>query len=295
MALTSISSFGGRPSAFGEFQGDGYYWYKQDPDPEPEKEKPKPPPPAPAPPPSKVVKPLSAEWFRQNLPKLLDAATDNPTPENVANYMYAQRVVLDKSQTFSNVAKQVVGLDPFLDENNRVPLSQFANASFMRDLDRSKEEALKYMGERSGLWVFIDNPNKCSACDHYVKEVVIGNSLNKGVATANGFRLRVINVNTPEGMAATKKLKLTVTPTTVLVVPPNGYYLISQGLMARTSLSERILLAARTKGHLPTSMVESVTPFDKGLLTQEQINSAVSNDDPQVVMKNLIDKIRGSK
>lgn len=40
---------------------------------------------------------INAQWLQENLPILLDEAQDNPTYENVRRYMYAQRIVLDKT------------------------------------------------------------------------------------------------------------------------------------------------------------------------------------------------------
>src|SRR5690606_9514891 len=89
---------------------EGWFWY-QDPPEEPEvKPKPDPeviPPPAPTPapepqivelppPPVPEPKPVlpppgSVEFLRQALPKALDVATNNPTPQNVERYLLLQK------------------------------------------------------------------------------------------------------------------------------------------------------------------------------------------------------------
>lgn len=38
---------------------------------------------------------FSAAWLRENLPRLMDKAIDDPTQENVAAYLYAQRALLE--------------------------------------------------------------------------------------------------------------------------------------------------------------------------------------------------------
>jgi conjugal transfer pilus assembly protein TraF len=285
------------PSQFDAFKGEGYYWYKDDVE--------EVPPPKFEPPPKPVVttkpsepappKVLSAEWLRVNMPKLLELATDNPTTENVSNYMYAQRILLDKSQTVSEKAKEVVATDPFLDENNRFPVAQFAQLDFQRVAKKAQDSALLNLGSTSGLWVFIDTPDKCSACESYVQNILVGSRGTKGIATQYGFDFRKIYVNTPEGKAAAKRLNLKVAPTTVLVVPPNGFYLVSQGLMAQNTLSDRLLLAAKVSGNLSKEVEEQISPYKKGVLTTEQINSDLTGKDPSEVMKNMRESIKGKE
>lgn len=294
--LGPVNSYSARPSQFEDFKGDGYYWYKSEPEEEKPKEIPKPAPaPAPAPPAKPEIKALSVEWLRTNMPKLLDKAVDDPSKENVANYMYAQRVLLDKSQNFSSTVKEVVALDPFLDENNRVPIAQFAQTGFLRGIKKAEEEALNYLGANSGLWVFVDEPSKCSACESYVKTVLIGSEANKGVAEQYKFSFRKINVRTPEGQVAAKRLNLKVTPTTVLVIPPKGFYLVSQGLMSQPALADRLLIAAKSGGHLPKEYVERVNPYGKDVLTTDEINSIAPSNDPTAVMKSMRDRIKGEQ
>ena len=55
-----------------------------------------------------------------------DKAIDNPSPENVAAYYYLQRVMMDKAQRFTDMARRVVMSDPLLDENPRRPIATFA-------------------------------------------------------------------------------------------------------------------------------------------------------------------------
>lgn len=282
-------------SQFEDFKGDGYYWYRQDPEPvAPKIEPPKPPPPpAPASAAPVAAKPLSTEWMRSNLPKLLDKAIDEPTNENVANYMYATRVALDKSQNFSEKVKDVVATDPFLDENNRVPISQFGKLLFEKSLSAGQKEVMNFIGSKSGLWVFVDDPAKCNACAEYVNNIVVGTEKNLGVAGEYKFSLKIININTTEGKAAAKRLKLKVTPTTILVVPPNGFYIVSQGLMSRDQLFERLLIAGTSNGKIPKDLQEKSNPYNKGVLTPEELKITATSTNPSEVMKTFRESIKG--
>lgn len=281
-------------SQFDKFEGDGYYWYKKDQ--EPEKELPKKPLPPPVAKPADAAKvpepkPMSVAWIRTNMPKLLDAAIDNPTRENVANYMYAQRVILDKSQNFSDMAADVVSSDAYLDENNRVPLAAFAQNSFITEQSENKIIAMKSLADKSGIWVFVDKPDKCRACVTYLNDVVTSKIV--GLQPKYGFNVRVIDVSTPEGSMAAQRLNLKLTPTTVLVVPPSSFYIVSQGLMAASTLQEKILVAARMNGMINEETLAKIQPYSKGLLSNDALNSAASDSDPTVVMSKFRTKLSG--
>ena len=220
-------------------------------------------------------------------------AIDNPTKENVANYMYAQRVVLDKSQNFSERVKEVVATDPFLDENNRVPLAQFAQVEFTRQERRGRAEALDFIAKSAGIWVFIDKPEKCTACAAYVNDVLL--SPVGGIKKEHGFSVRVVDVSTEAGINAARRLSLTVTPTTVLVIPPNGYYLVSQGLMSSERLHERIVIAAKTNGLLTPEQMVKINPYGKGVMSKADIDGFPITGNPSDAMSSLRKKINGEK
>jgi conjugal transfer pilus assembly protein TraF len=294
-----------RPSQFGDFQGDGYYWYKQDPEAEvvvpPKPEPPKPPPKTEPEKPPKTAKPepapMSVEWLQANMPKLLNLAVNNPTKENVANYMYAQRVILDKSQTFSEVARDVVSLDPFLDENNRVPFATYARTMFDRGVMDGEDDVMRHMATTSGIWVFVDEPRFCGACKDYVDKVLVGVEKPKpmGFASRFNFPLKVVNVRSPEGRAAARRLNLKITPTTVLAVPPTSLYVVSQGLMAENALKEKIIISARSGGHIPAELLSKARPYSKGVLSTSEIQQGLKDSqDPAEVMKNFRDRLGGS-
>ena len=114
-----------RPEAAGFYfrEEEGWFWYEREPDPAPAPKLPLPEqPPVPAEPQVSETapegqKPLSAQWIREHIGAYRDAAIDDPTPQNVALYLYLQRVALDKSSRFAAATQRAVQLDPFLDSN----------------------------------------------------------------------------------------------------------------------------------------------------------------------------------
>lgn len=280
--------------ATGQFfsrKSEGWYWYI-DPKDEIKPEPPKVQPPKPAAKTTEPAKaaPFSVEWLRTNMPKLLDAAINDPTKENVEAYLYAQRVTMDKSQRYAEQSQRVVAADPFLDENNRVPIASYTKPFFLRQAQEGKLEALKHVATVGGLWVFFDS--KCNFCQ---PQVNTANELAKkyGLITKfismDGKGLPNVKQFVRDSGQA-KRLNLKITPTTVLVVPPNNFYVVSQGIMAQDQLSDRILLAADSNALLPKDLSAKMNSYDRGVLTADDTQQG-RTDDPKVWVKYLKDRL----
>ena len=88
-------------------------------------------------------------------------------------------------------------------------------------------------------------------------------------------------------------LNVRMTPTTVLVAPPDHFLVVSQGMMAQTQLEERMLVAAESEGLLPQSMLVEVRRYDRGVLKAEDTQgSSIGGDDPAQWVKLLKDKLK---
>ena len=279
-----------RSSQFEPFKGDGFYWYAKPPA-DPVKPETRPVPPAAAPGAPKKVEPLSMKWLGENLQPLLQRAADEPTRDNVANYFYAQRILLDKSQNFSAAAAELIASDPFLDENNRMPIAQFATVEFERKNASNMDAVLKLLTQRGGIWVFTDKPERCTACKKYASEIIAGAN-NTGIANQFRFSYRVIDVSTKSGLAVAQKLKLKVTPTTVLVAPPNKFILLSQGLMSQDALKNRIVVGARVAGLLTADEATMTAPFSKDILKNDDIQADTEGKNASEVMTILRERIQ---
>lgn len=275
---------------FIERKAEGWFWYK-----DPKEQKPKNPTAevtAPVNVQPKMDEPFSTAWLRKNLPIFRERAIDSPTKENIEAYMYAQRVAMDKAQNFSEATQRVVYADPFLDENNRVPMSSFTKPAFLLSLEKSGTAALDELARTGGLWMFFDS--KCDFCK------VQAHILNR-VAKKHGFLTKFISLDgkgTPEipefvqdnGHATL--LNLRVTPTTVLVVPPKTYLVVSQGMMAETQLEERILVAAESQNLLSPELAAKVAQYSRGVLKTDDLKNG-AGEDPAVWVKTLKDRLKG--
>ena len=275
------------------FQGkeEGWFWYK-DPKEPPLREPAKLQQPAPAKP--KQPEPLSVEWLRKQMPMLLDQAIDTPTRENVEAYLYAQRLAMDKSQRFAEMSQRVVYSDPFLDENNRVPIASFAKSSFLNGIDQAADASLKHLATVAGLWVFFDS--RCEHCRVHAETI-------EAMRKKHGFVVKYISLdgmglpNIPAwvpDLGQSRTLNVRMTPTTVLVAPPNHFLVVSQGMMAQTQLEERMLVAAESEDLLPQAMLADVRRYDRGVLKAEDTwGAGLSGQDPAAWVKLLKDRLKG--
>jgi conjugal transfer pilus assembly protein TraF len=282
----------GQPDRFWHRKAEGWFWYHDPKDEEAVKPSPVPEAQAPAAKLEPKKTPFSVEWLREHMPKVLDAAIDNPTKENVEANLYLQRVALDKAQRYANMTRRVVAGDPFLDENNRVPMSTYAQPIFLRQHAKATVEALRYVATQAGLWVFFDS--KCEFCRPQANTV-------QQFAKEYGFITRFISMdgaglpNVTEfsvNQGQAQLLNLRITPTTVLVVPPNNYYIVSQGMMAQSQLGDRVLLAAENNNLLSPEMQARLQVYDRGVLTSDDISDGAS-EDPKVWVKHLKDRLQG--
>lgn len=297
VALPSFAqeSSGTDAAGFLQRKGEGWFWYQ-----DPKEAVKKAPVPASTPvaaEPAKSVpkagpEPFSVEWLRKAMPKLLDEAIDNPTKDNVEAYLYAQRVTMDKSQRYAEMTQQVVATDPFLDENNRVPLDSLGKAVFRRGFSADNDAAMKYVSQIGGLWLFMDST--CSYCQpqadtvqHLAKKYGMSAKFismdGKGLPNVSDF----VRDNGTAHM-----LNLRLTPTTVLVIPPNNYYIVSQGMMAQDQLEDRIITAVDANNLFPPELAKKIHTFDRGVLSTNDMKQGAS-DDPKVWVKYLKDRLEG--
>lgn len=246
-------------SSFYKDKERGWFWY-EDPPPEKEPAKPEtaPPPPAPAPvqdEPAQAEPELpptgSVAWIRQMLPKLRDAAMDNPTRENVEAYYYAQRIMMDKAEVFSRRSVEVIRNDPFLDEDMRYPASNAASDALATAAGKQKDSLLKLVAGQSAL-VFFFSGNDCTLCEQALAAVsalefkygftVMPISMD-GAPLPNG---KYPNTQYDNGLA--DQLGIVASPALALAIPPNDVKIIAFSTVSMETATSRILVAAKDAG-----------------------------------------------
>lgn len=262
----------------------GWFWYEEPaPEPEPQKSKPaspkqkaeqeKSPETPPAPPAGPA--PGSVAWIKEVLPKLREAAIDNPTDENLEAYYFTQRLMMDKSETFSKRSMEVIRNNPLLDEDLRYPASNAASDALATAAGKQKEQLLNTISKQSMLVLFFRGAD-CVLCSQAVAALT-------GLKHKYGFEVMTISLDgqplpaspfgqhmTDNGLA--EQLGIFMTPAIGLAVPPNGTRIISYSTISMETATSRILAAAKDEGlispeeYQATSRIASIGLIDGNAL-----------------------------
>lgn len=282
LVLLSDASTALAESPFYQEKERGWHWYEDPPkkkEDAPKKIEPPPPPvsvvvvPPAKPPEIKGPAMFSAAWLRENMSAIRDDAIDNPDdPAKVRAFLYSQRVLMDKAQRFASAASTMAQTDPLLDETNRIPMDAAAIAAVQQGISKDREEAVKYMAGVGGILFFFD-----STCPHCTTQFAALEWMKKDY----GYTVKNISVDGKPipGMAAgwakdegqAKALGLTIMPTTIFAVPPDRYYIISQGYHSAQTLGEKIVMAAMGDKLLPERLMKSQQVYERGVLTADDL------------------------
>ncbi len=257
--MLSVNAQEQNPPSFYEKKEEGWFWHEpiEEAEQEEEKEVPKA---TPAPAPKEAEKepeqvPLDVDWLKENIPVLMKNAINNPTPENVAAYAYAQRLMMDMSSRFASRMMDFMSLEHELSEENRRPTSAFSLRTFKDETAKGLKTAINKIGENAHVWFFFRSD--CPYCAQQIpilKELVrrydldvLAVSMDGGVMPGLGDFEVVIDTN----YQATTELNVQYTPT-VFVVSNDGenFANIAEGLTILPDLEDRLLLASKQQGFI---------------------------------------------
>jgi conjugal transfer pilus assembly protein TraF len=274
---------------------EGWFWYEREPElaPAPEPAPPEQPAVSVEPPMSETApkgpKPLSAQWIREHIGEYRDAAIDDPTPENVALYLYLQRVALDKSSRFAAATQRAVQLDPFLDEITQRPTATFAANLTNRQAGDNRDEVLERVAEKAGVLFFFRSD--CPYCEAQAP-------LLKLLEARYGFSVLPVSIDgaplpggtfpdfrQDSGQAAA--LGVVSTPALFLARPPDAMVPLSQGLLSLAQLQERVVLAAVQAGWISEGEYTRTRPVTADLMLDPGQLPANLSDDPEALLSAL--------
>lgn len=254
VCLAALPSAAAALSGFYLRGEEGWFWYEREPDPQEEPEPAPPlPPPASTPTPSETPSgppPLSSAWLRERLGAYRDQAIDDPTPDNVALYLYLQRVAMDKASRFAAATQRAVQFDPFLDEITQRPTANFAANLVNEQTAKQRAALLAQIAQGAGVLFFFRSD--CPYCEAQAP-------LLATLRERHGFAVLPVSVDgapLPGGHFPTfqrdagqaQALGVVSTPALFLARPPDGVALIAQGLLSLSQLEERLLTAALEAG-----------------------------------------------
>jgi len=274
---------------------EGWFWYEREPEQPPAPEPiPTPPPAAPAQPSLSEAtpqgpKPLSAQWLREHIGEYRDAAIDDPTPQNVALYLYLQRVALDKSSRFAAATQRAVQLDPFLDEITQRPTATFAANLVNRQTGDQRDTVLKRIAEQAGVLFFFRSD--CAYCEAQAP-------LLKLLEARYGFSVLPVSMDgapLPGGefpafrqnRGQAQALGVVSTPALFLVRPPDAVVPLAQGLLSLAQLQERVVLAAAEAGWISEDEYTRTRPVTADLTLDPGELPAGLPEDPETLLAAL--------
>lgn len=264
----------------------GWFWRETQPvEPVPEEKKPEPvvqiqseakPAEAPAEPPT-----FSVSWFEKNYMKVFEQAVDNPTPETMDRWRMVTRVMLDKASNATQVFRERAALDVELDEQNRYPIANVMRSQATANIMRNVDANLNFLSEKVALWVFLDEEcNFCGIQYSVVKELAAKTKMDVTYIVKQGkpiFGMNESDEVLPD-LGHSERLGLKLTPAVVMVVPPEKFVVLTQGMLSADMLSERILLAAKNEGILDGHRYAETNPNVAGLISSDQIRSFANLD-----------------
>lgn len=237
----------------------GWFWHEPEPEPVPEPEREsldqkQPDTPAneePTQQPSTVT--LDSAWLKANLEKLTTKAIDNPTPENLAAYAYAQRLMMDLGSRFSTKMTEFMTLEQQLQESNRRPFSAFALNEFADERNKTKLEIMQQLKENTHLWFFYS-----STCSFCMKQLPVLNELQRltnipimAISMDGGLLPGMENMELvyDEDLRVSQMFNVTSTPTMFMVVNKDRTPIpLTIGLNSLDEIEKRLLLISRQAG-----------------------------------------------
>ena len=191
--------------------------------------------------------------MRRALEESRAVAILNPTPDNVAAYLYLQQESLQRAATFSDVFRRVVWSTPELDYTLTRPAGALSKQLWSDERLAARQDALANLGERYGL-IYLGDAD-CAACRVFgplLRAFALRHGLDVLAVSLTGDALEGWPEAVPDnGRAAELGLHGAPVPAVVLFDTETGQALpVSFGVIAEDQLVERIYaLTALEVGH----------------------------------------------
>lgn len=256
--LTNLSSLETRqetqPTSFFQRKAEGWHWYQSlSGEPRSDNKVKKA-----AEPSSNTLSPTKQiEAQRKALETKLHAAIVEPTRENLISYITAQKVLMDQSQKFSEMWKQVVMTTPSLDETLVHPVDQNARHVYYSQQHQGIENHIKKLSSEFGLFFFFRK--NCEYCHHFAPIV-------KRFSQKYGWSVLAVSLdggtlpefpNSKQNNGIAERLQISHVPALIALHPKTGQLIpLAYGLVSESEIEQRVELLTRIPGGLvPTGLV----------------------------------------
>lgn len=186
------------------------------------------------------------EAQRKALETKLHAAVVDPTPENLMAYITAQKALMDQSQRFSEMWKQVVMTTPSLDETLQHPIDQNALHIYYAEQREFLARRIKKLASEYGLFFFFRK--NCPYCRHFAP-VVKRFSQKHGwsvlaISLDGGTLLEFPNAKRDNGIAT--RLQIAHVPALIALHPKSGQVIpLAYGMISESEIEQRVQILTR--------------------------------------------------
>ena len=183
------------------------------------------------------------EAMRRAMEQSRAVAILQPTPDNVAAYLYLQQESLQRAATFSDVFRRVVWSTPELDYTLTRPAGALSKQLWSDSRLAARQDALAHLGERYGL-IYLGDAG-CAGCRVFgplLRAFALRHGLDVLAVSLTGEALEGWPEAVPDnGRAAELGLQGAPVPAVVLFDTETGQVLpVSFGVVAEDQLAERI-------------------------------------------------------
>ncbi len=194
--------------------------------------------------------PFSAQWVRVMLPRYMDLAWNNPTPENVQAYFLVQKFAMERSQEFANTARKVILGNNLLDGSMDRPLASYGVRSTNAETVKVRNDIFKRLSEKVGIFFFFSST--CQFCEAQAPIIQMA-EVNLGfkvlAVSVDGGELKSVQFGkTYRDAGHAKRLGVQRLPSIFLMNDKGEFDLIAAGVISLENLKERILIAAERNG-----------------------------------------------
>lgn len=183
------------------------------------------------------------EYLREQQQQTLHKALISPTRENVIEYLKVQQIILDKSNDFTNIYRQVIQTTPLYNGTINYPISQTGSQIYHANLEQERHLMLSSINKTHGLFYFYKAG--CPYCERFapvIKKFVSIYKIELIPVSLDGHK----SPDFPESkinQAIATKLQIQSVPALYLVEPKAQKFIpVSFGFTTLDTLKERMHL-----------------------------------------------------
>lgn len=281
-------------------KSEGWFWYKAEHEPaEPDEimQPPKQPVSQPSPPQEASPAPLSSAWIRENIQAYLDAATDNPTPENVAAFLYIQLYALDKSFAFMDASQEVTLGNSALDEINRRPTATFANRRLDEVATNNNKYIINKISSAAGIFFFMDDSEASLAQAEVLDMLERNYQFDMVKITVVELPPEQYEQGIRNDSGHAQQMGITSLPAIVLLRSDGLFDIVSQAPVSYSDLQKRLLVGAKRLEIISEAEFNSTRPINNITKTLISISDpqGTNNSSVPIPAAQIIEAFNGVK